>query len=200
MSKGKAYANRKKEADRPKGDLYETPSCLVKELLEHGDFPTDRDITIYDPCCGHYAIGNVLRQYGYKDITEKDILYGDDFLADYTDNTYDVVIMNPPFKLFDKFVEKAKRIADEVYCIGKLNYFGTHDRKVKGFWDTLDTVYAFDRMIDYASPEDKDGKVGVGMMVTGWFYWKKSCPPLFPLIKVFDVQKYIRSSKDIKEQ
>ena len=31
-------------------------------------------------------------------------------LADYTDNSYDVLIMNPPFKLFNPIVEKAKRV------------------------------------------------------------------------------------------
>ena len=34
MSKGKAYANRKPKSERPQGDFYPTPSCMVKELIE----------------------------------------------------------------------------------------------------------------------------------------------------------------------
>lgn len=36
----------------------------------------------------------------------------------YQDNI-DIIVMNPPFKEFSGFVEKAKDIADRVYCIGK---------------------------------------------------------------------------------
>ena len=101
-------------------------------------------------------------------------MYGEDFLESDDGRMYDVVVMNPPFKLFDAFVEKAKRIADEVWCIGKLNYFGAHGRNAGGLWNTLDTVYVFDRMIAFDIPEDSEGRVECGMMVTGWFYWKKS--------------------------
>ena len=128
--KGKNYANRKPENERPLNDFYPTPSCMVKELVKSGFFPGDKNIKIFDPCCGEGAIGNVLRDYGYKNITENDLMYGYDFLADYTDNTFDAVIMNPPFKLFDAFVEKAKRISNKVYCIGKMNFFGSHGRNV----------------------------------------------------------------------
>lgn len=189
---GKNYANRKKESERPAGDFYQTPSCMTEELLHSTDFPLDRDVRILDPCCGRHAIGNVLRKHGYRNITECDLMYGEDFLEGDDGKIYDVVIMNPPFKLFDAFVEKAKRIADEVWCIGKLNYFGAHGRNAGGLWNTLDTVYVFDRMIAFDIPEDSEGKVECGMMVTGWFYWKKSWTRDCPLIKVLDMQKYIR--------
>jgi len=188
---GKAYANRKKENERPDNDFYPTPSCMVRELIQSDSFTIGQDLDIYDPCCGKYAIGNVLREYGYKNIVEKDIMYGNDFLADYTDNTYNAVIMNPPFKLFDKFVEKAKRIADKVYCIGKLNYFGSHGRNINGLWEHLEYVLPFDRMIAYDIPEDEKGRVECGMMVTGWFVWNKNYNGL-PQIKVLDMQKYIK--------
>lgn len=199
--KGKAYANRKKESDRPQGDFYETPSALVIELLESGLFPQTpwypgkpKDLKIFDPCCGKYAIGNVLRRYGYENITEKDLMYGYDFLKDESDKQYDCIIMNPPFKLFDEFVKKAKKIAKYVFCIGKMNYFGAHSRNVEGLWNGLRLVLPFDRMIAYDQPEDEEGKVGVGMMVTAFFFWDRDFKEL-PVIKVLDVQKYIRSKK-----
>ena len=190
---GKAYANRKPESERPVNDLYPTPSCMIKELVESGFFNEVKDIDIYDPCCGLYAIGNVLREYGYNNITEKDIMYGQDFLSSDTDYNHDVIIMNPPFRAFNSFVEKAKRISRRVYCIGKMNFFGAHDRNVNGLWEHLEWVLPFDRMIAFDKPE-VDGKVECGMMVSGWFIWNRYHEGA-PTIKVLDMQKYIRSKK-----
>lgn len=196
---GKAYANRKPELERPQGDFYPTPSLMPKELLERGFFNFDENVRIFDPCCGKYAIGNVLRQYGYTNITEKDIMYGDDFIAkddngNYKDLTeYDVIIMNPPFKLFDEFVKKAKMQAHYVFCIGKMNFFGAHNRNVDGLWKGLKWVLPFDRMIAFDQPEI-DGKCSVGMIVSNWFIWDWEYEQS-PKIKVLDVQKYIRSKK-----
>jgi len=200
MFKGKAYANRKPESQRPRGDFYPTPSCMVKELLESGLFTqfADKDnLRIFDPCCGYYAIGNVLRGYGYTNITEKDIMYGDDFLKKnkdgrYADLTeYDVIIMNPPFKLFDEFVKKAKSQAKYVYSIGKMNFFGAHNRNVGGLWENLKWVLPFDRMIAFDKPE-VNGKVSVGMIVSCWMIWDWEYEDS-PKIKVLDMQKYVRS-------
>lgn len=190
---GKAYANRKSESERPQGDFYPTPSCMVKELLESGFFNELIDIDVLDPCCGKYAIGNVLRQYGFKNITEKDIMYGQDFLSSDTDYNHDIIIMNPPFRAFNSFVEKAKRISNRVYCIGKMNFFGAHDRNVNGLWEHLEWVLPFDRMIAFDKPEI-DGKVECGMMVSGWFIWNRYYEG-DPKIKVLDMQKYIKSKK-----
>ena len=120
-----------------------------------------------------------------KDIADKSV----DLIL--TDPPY-FVIMNPPFKLFDKFVEKSKRIADRVYCIGKMNFFGAHNRNINGLWNNLEWVLPFDRQIAFDKPE-VDGKVECGMMVTGWFIWNKNYEG-FPKIKMLDMQKYIRRS------
>ena len=188
--KGKAYANRKPESERPEGDFYPTPSCMVKELIESDIWNEPYEIDIYDPCCGHYAIGNVLRKYGYNNITEKDIMYDQDFLSGDTDYNHDVIIMNPPFRAFNSFVEKAKRISCRVYCIGKMNFFGAHDRNVNGLWEHLEWVLPFDRMIAFDKPEINE-KVECGMMVSGWFIWNRYYEGA-PKIKVLDMQKYIR--------
>lgn len=203
--KGKSYANRKPKELRPKDDFYETPSCMVKELLDSGIFPQTpskprepKNIRILDPCCGHHAIGNVLREYGYINITEKDIMYGDDFLekdenGDYVDLAqYDLIIMNPPFSKFDEFVRKAKMQAKYVLSIGKMNFFGAHNRNVEKLWDTLMLVLPFDRMIAFDKPEI-DGKVECGMIVSCWMFWDNGYK-LLPMIRVLDMQKYIRKA------
>ena len=129
--KGKAYANRKSVDKRPENDLYETPKCLIWELLNSASELNlkiqNKDVKILDCCCGKNAIVNEMQEQGYKNITGTDLIYGDDFLSeDYPEEKYDVIIMNPPFKDFNKFVEKAKILAEEVICIGKMNYFGSH--------------------------------------------------------------------------
>ena len=152
--KGKAYANRKKESERPDNDYYPTPSCMVEALLESNLFLYFLDNPILDPCCGKYAIGNVLRKHGFNNIKETDLIYGQDFLTMPIpeEPLHDAIIMNPPFKLFDQFVEKAKKFAYNVYSIGKLNYFGGHNRNINGLWNNLMYVLPFDRMIAFDKP------------------------------------------------
>ena len=67
--KGKAYANRKPEYERPKGDFYETPSCMTEELVKTGVL--DGVKTIWDPCCGKYAITKVLEKHGFSCFWER---------------------------------------------------------------------------------------------------------------------------------
>ena len=200
MVKGKNYANRKPESERPLNDFYPTPSCMVKELIESELSVFNSGIEnkiILDPCCGKYAIGDVLREKGiadYNTLIEKDIVYGDDFLLDEYKYPVDIIIMNPPFKLFDRFVKKSKEISEIVCCIGKLNFFGAHNRNVERLWEHLEYVLPFNRQIAFDKPE-VDGKVECGMMITGWFIWNKSYNGL-PRIQVIDMQKYIQTKKD----
>lgn len=220
MSKGKNYANRKPVSERPENDFYPTPSCMVKELVKNMFVAHEpADVNILDPCCGKHAIGNVLRDCGYKNIIERDLMYGQNFLYDiyngariypdynfidkrkqkdyepevYLDNV-DIIVMNPPFKEFNGFVEKAKDIADRVYCIGKMNFFGAHDRNVNGLWEHLEWVLPFDRQIAFDKPETPDGKVECGMIVSCFFVWNKYYDG-YPKIRVLDMQKYIKRGK-----
>ncbi len=198
--KGKAYANRKSVDKRPENDFYETPKCLVWELLKLNNELNlkiqNKDVKILDCCCGKYAIVKELQKQEYKNVYGTDLIYGDDFLSEnYPKEKYDVIIMNPPFKDFDRFVEKAKTLADEVICIGKLNYFGSHSRNINKLWEHLEWVLPFDRMVAYDREYRQDGKVECGMIVSNWFIWNKQFNG-FPKIKVIDVQDYIIKKLD----
>lgn len=105
--------------------------------------------------------------------------------------------MNPPFKLFDKFVEKAKTEADLVCSIGKANYFGSHSRNVNGLWKHLKYVYIFDRQIAFDKPLREDEKVECGMIISGWFIWDMNYNG-DPAIKVLDMQRYVLKKSDRK--
>ena len=201
--KGKNYANRKPESQRPLNDFYPTPSCMTNELIDSELSIFNDDIKnkiILDPCCGWYGIGDVLRKRGVVDsnkpdnFIEIDLIHGTDFLDEDLLLKADIIIMNPPFKLFDKFVKKSKEIAEIVCCIGKLNFFGAHNRNIEGLWEHLEYILVFDRQIAFDKPETSDGKVECGMMITGWFIWNKKYNGL-PQIKVLDMQKYIKRSR-----
>lgn len=193
---GKPYANRKKESERPKNDFYETPYACTEVLI-----PTlagvDRESIILDPCCGNKRIGDVLRKYGFHNIIERDIMGGYDFLDEMIKKKfYDIVIMNPPFKLFDEFVNQAKYISNYTIVIGKLDYFCCHNRNVNGLWKNLKYVLPFDRKIAYDRPFREDGKFECGMLNTGWFIFDNTYDGL-PMIKILDVQNYVLKRKNL---
>lgn len=187
---GKAYANRKPKEERHKNEFYETPKSLTWELLKLNIIPKEtygHKTKILDPCCGKYAISNLLTDF---DVTAKSLEYGNDFFKDeYKENEYDWIVMNPPFDLFDDFVNKAKYVAKNVISIGKTDYFSCYQRLQNGLWNSLSDIYIFNRKVDYQFPLFKDGSFGVGSLTTGWFVWKKDYSDS-PKLHFIDVQKY----------
>jgi len=188
---GKAYANRKKEKDRPAGDLYHTPKSLVwtAEDIIKKEF---RKKDILDPCCGEAAISEELEKMGHFVILND--LYsgmGDRFnyLKNdiFDDSKY--VISNPPFSLWDDFIHKSKSHCRKFMYIGRLNYFGTASRNYSGIWKNLKYVLIFNRYVDYQTPLRDDGLFHVGAMATAWFIWDMKYKGE-PKIKILDVNKY----------
>lgn len=49
----------------------------------------------------------------------------------------------------------------------------------------------FDRQIAFDIPEDENGKVECGMIISGWFIWDMKYEGE-PVIRVIDMQKYIK--------
>lgn len=189
--KGKAFANKKLLNKRPQADFYETPKCMTKELIKTGVL--DGIKTIWDPCCGKFAITDVLEEHGFT-CFKNDIMYGDDYLSkDF--QKHECIVMNPPFMLFDKFIYKAKKEADLVCAIGKATYFGSHSRNVNGLWNNLREVYFFDRQLAFDKPLRADGKVECGMLVSGWFIWDMNYNGK-PQINVIDMNDYVYRKGD----
>ena len=189
---GKAYFNRKEEADRPLGDFYSTPMSLVWEYVRIKSLPKDTDIL--EPCAGQGAIVKALQKQGYNNVTSFDLYHGDstqDFLQ--YNQRHDVIFTNPPFSLFDAFVEHGKKLAKrKLIMLGRLNYFASIGRMQKNLWKGLTDVYPFCRMIDYRTPYREDGLFSVGGLVTGWFVWDKESSNPDPVLHVLDVQKYAK--------
>ena len=188
---GKAYANRKKSEDRNKNDFYETPYCLTWELQKLGIIKPGK--TIIDPCCGNYALSKWFRES--NTVTEKDLIYGNDFFSEhYEDNQFDYAVLNPPFDLWDQFIEKSKRIASTVISIGKTDYFSCYQRIENGLWNGLSDIYIFNRKVDYRYPLEESGQIHCGCLTTGWFVWKKGYEE-DPKLHSMNVQEYIKIEK-----
>lgn len=185
---GKAYANRKKEADRPENDFYPTPGGLTLELINTGELNGYKNIL--EPCCGQYAISKILEANGFN-VTSRDLIYGNDFLKDdYSNEYYDAIVTNPPFDSYNQIIEKAKSInCKKVIAIGRTNYFASHSRNVGGFWKELSDVYIFDRQVEYRTPQLDIPDFCVGSLCTGWFVWTKGYTG-DPRVHILDVQKY----------
>lgn len=190
MKKGKAYANRKKQDERPESDFYETPRSLVWQLITTTDVLSGCK-KILEPCCGNYAISEELQKYGFE-VTSRDIKYGNDFIEDdYIGQRYDAVVTNPPFSLFDEIVNKAKTVSNKIVVIGKTNFFGAYSRYKDDFWKHLKTVYIFDRQVEYRTPPRKDGLFMVGCLVSGWFVFDMTYNGPAE-IKIMDVQEFAK--------
>lgn len=194
MTQGKAYANRKPIRDRPIGDFYCTPRSLVW-LIEDFLKKEFSKYVILDPCAGLGCISDELKHSGLSVITN-DLYHQDndfqfDYLTDVPNIKYSRVVMNPPFSLWDAFVERAKGNARKVLTIGRLNYLSTVSRQRSGIFDNLKYIFIFSRYVDYRTPDRGDGLFHVGAMATGWFYYDGAYTGL-PKIKFLDVQDYAK--------
>jgi hypothetical protein len=184
---GKAYANRKSTENRPEGDFYSTPKSLIWVAKPFIEIEMDKHQAVLEPCFGDGAISQEVESLGYS-VTKNDLFRGG---VDYITNDFyeKQVITNPPFSLWDAFVNKAKSHAKKILVIGRLNYFGTQGRLENHMWDNLKAVYCFSRYVDYQTPYREDGHFHVGAMATAWFLWDMEYTEK-PTIGFIDVQQY----------
>lgn len=191
--KGKAYANKRPKkllSDLRASDLYETPKSIWWEFLKTDEM---NDIkTILEPSCGFMATSKVFEEKGF-DVTSRDLMYGNDFLNDeYEENSYDCVLTNPPFSLFDKFVTRAKRIAaKKVVMIGKTNFLGAYSRYKNNLFNECSAIYVLNRQVDYQFPVQDNGDVGVGCLVSCVYVWTKGYKGE-PVVRFLNMQPYCK--------
>lgn len=181
---GKAYAHR---GEVVKNDLYHTPQSLTNLLLDREKFKKGID----EPACGQNSIVDPLLQRGYK-VFAKDIVNGHDFLEETGSKKPIDCITNPPFYLWDDFVNKAKELGYRKFAfIGRPNYFGTYQRYESGIFQGLKKIYVFNRYVDYQTPLRPDGLFHVGAMLTGWFVWERGYKGK-PTIEHLNVQPWAK--------
>ena len=116
LSSTAVMAQRKEPLDSL--DDYPTPPWATRALMEYVIFTSPRRTTVLEPACGRGHMSKALKPY-FKMVLYTDIhMYGkfdyvpQDFLKNtYRDKYFDWVITNPPFKLAEEFILKARSIA-----------------------------------------------------------------------------------------
>ena len=157
-------------------DYYATPPESTKALLEVEKFEGN----ILEPCCGEGHISNVLKESGYKVISNDlvDRGYGE-FNEDYlkTDKLKAAnVITNPPFKYAKEFIEKSLAITTgKVAMFCKIQLLEGVARRELFENTPLRTVYVFTKRqnpLRNGSPTDENGKKWASTMCFAWFVWE----------------------------
>ena len=173
---GSNIAGGNPERGRVENDYYATPKEVTLALLAVEDivYPA------LEPACGE---GHIAKLLTGGEVIATDLVdrgYGNyqaDFIKD-NFSRYKTVITNPPFNLFQEFVEKALQIADKkVIMFGKLQALEGIKRATFLQTTPLKTVYVF-RKRQQLLPNGKDfkeltGRKSANTMAFAWYVWEK---------------------------
>lgn len=180
--------------NRNSNDFYQTPSSIVKQLLEVENFNS----VILEPCCGNNAIVNVLLQNGY-DVISYDLFHGEnrkDFLTE--TEKYKTIITNPPFKMANEFIIKSFNIVtDKSAFLLPLDYLHGKYRYDKIFSIRKPSrIYVFVRRPLFEKNIRNDGLYKTGSTTFAWFIFDmvKSGKD-DPNIKFIDNSEYVLRKK-----
>lgn len=165
---------------RADNDFYATPPETTKALMIKENFIG----SILEPACGNGMMSDVIKRYN-QNVTSSDIIdrgYGitADFFGDHpiVNKLYCNVITNPPFYLFQDFVEKSLRIStNKVAIFGKLHALEGAKRSRFLEATPLKYVYVFrNRQSTWRNGNEKDenGKPWQTTIAFAWFVWDKS--------------------------
>lgn len=208
---GKDFFSRKS-----KSDFFETPYSMTEQLLESEKFDYGKEVL--EPACGDFVISNILKNYFFK-VGAYDIKYNiKNFDTNFFIETaqYDYIITNPPFSLWDEFVQKAKNVATEKFAfLGRLEFLTGISRFKNNLYTDpeypLTKVYIFVRKVNLSYNEKypclrEDGKYPAGMYHYAWLIFEKAPENKdypnynwyanYPIFRWINNQKYILSSKD----
>lgn len=176
MKQGGKLAGGNPARGRADNDFYATHPDSTKALLEVEEI-------IYpalEPACGEGHISKLLEPYKVKSFDLIDRGYGNvgiDFLTNEFLGEYETVITNPPFNLFQEFVEKALKVANKkVIMFGKLQALEGQKRATFLQKTPLRTVYVFKKrqqpMRNGKSNDEITGKKMSSTMAFAWYVWE----------------------------
>ena len=183
MNEGGKLAGGNPARGRVENDYYATHPDSTKALLEVEEI-------IYpalEPACGEGHISKLLdeKQTRSEDLISRSYGMGGINFLRIIDNWYDnsgegfnTVITNPPFNLFQEFVERALKIAKvKVIMFGKLAALEGMKRATYLETTPLKTVYVFKKR-QQLLPNGKDykeltGKKSANTMAFAWYVWEK---------------------------
>ena len=123
--------------NRSVGDLYETPYSMTAQLFENEFF--DHRGSVLEPAAGNGAMVAILQNY-FRDLTHYDI--ETDFLTE--SRQFDYVITNPPYRLADEFVEKAREVTRHKFAfLLRINFLSGENRLQENRFRELKRIYVF---------------------------------------------------------
>ena len=176
MKQGGKIAGGNPTRGRVENDFYATHPDSTKALLavEEIIYPA------LEPACGEGHIAKLLESCYASDLIDRG--YGEsgmDFLGENMYGDFPTVITNPPFNLFQEFVEKALKIASKkVIMFGKLQALEGQKRATFLQKTPLKTVYVFKKrqqpMRNGKSNDEITGKKMSSTMAFAWFVWEIS--------------------------
>ena len=173
---GSNIAGGNPERGRVENDYYATPKEVTLALLAVEDivYPA------LEPACGEGHISECLcGEVISMDLIDRGFGTGNiDFLQFEFSENVNTVITNPPFNLFQEFVEKALRVANKkVIMFGKLQALEGFKRATFLRTTPLKTIYVF-RKRQQLLPNGKDfkeltGRKSANTMAFAWYVWEK---------------------------
>jgi len=167
-----------------KDDLYETPPEAVHALLSVEPLP----LTIWEPACGPGSIVEVLRETGRSVIATDLIDYQcpdsaarRDFLMETkAPDGVPAIVTNPPFKLAEQFVRKARTLCPQVYMLLRLAFLESERRTDILESGDLARVHVFRKRLPMMHRDGWQGPRNASFMAFAWFVWdqKHKGPPV----------------------
>lgn len=164
---------------REENDFYATPPKEVLNILQHEEMVG----TILEPCCG---MGHMVEGILKSDITNKIIAtdlidrgYGEtglDFLSESYPYVKEIgtVIINPPFKLIERFVNKSIEIAENKVILFARNQFVESESRYENIFANNPPSRIYQYVDRVACAKDGDfNKPMSSNMAFSWFVWDK---------------------------
>lgn len=163
-------------------DLYETPACAVRALLEVETLP---DGAVWEPACGPGAIARVLRQAGHPVWATDLVDYqspdqdhaGMDFLAQTGSAPcyFGSIVTNPPYKLAHQFALHAVVLCPRVYMLLRLSFLESERRSeiLENGW--LARVHVFRKRLPMMHRAGWAGpRITSNAIPFAWFVWDRA--------------------------
>ena len=148
-------------------DFFPTPGWATRALFEYVVKPTG---TVLEPASGHGHMTRVLQEYGME-VTERDLMHGDDYMKDDREENFDWIITNPPFTLGKEFVIKSLSKGDNVAMFVRQNFLEGQRRYAELFSKYPPSKIAiFTQRVGLKYGKVVDMSSAVGYV---WIVWEK---------------------------
>jgi len=179
-----ASVNTKRTQETEENDLYNTPSIALESFYDQYPEVFDDYYTYYDPCNGLGAISGFLESIGkevYKadlvDYKQKDVSLLNFLETETIPDDVECIIMNPPFKMTEEFVDKALSFNKPVIMFNRMVTIESKSRANKfksGVWP-LWNMWQFGFRVSCTKGVKKEPTAN--SVAYSWFEFRKMSKP-----------------------